>query len=92
MGSHVLGVCGVSLPDLLPVPHLMWALRVTGEGVTDDGVTSEGVTGEGVRPYILLLVKDFLLATSVSKCSLTHSLQLLNAKITFEIRHSVLKL
>lgn len=59
MGSRELGVCAVMLPDLVPVPRLMWALT------EHSSVRSEGETG--VRPYILLLVKDFLLTTTVSQ-------------------------
>lgn len=50
MGSRVLGRSGLVLPDLVGVSTLMDTLREHYSGVT------------AVRPYIILLVKEFLLA------------------------------
>ncbi len=53
MGSRVLGRSGLLLPELVTVPRLMYTLR-------------EHYTGApGVRPYLLLLIKDFILTVSV---------------------------
>ncbi len=57
MGSRVLGRSGLLLPELVTVPRLMYTLREHYRGAP------------GVRPYLLLLIKDFILTVSMSSQS-----------------------